>query len=221
MSKFDVFLRSSNSVIHKQIESYIDHVRSFRRSKMLRRSAKSLPEDLSDQLEDEPLDLLDRFKTRLALKSSDQLKRKKPESDDEMEIDPEGRLVIYNEGEKPKKKSNPEEEDRRSRAGSRLKKTAAAGQKKMKTSETGWAYTGNEYANKKARGDVQKKDKLEPYAYWPLDRKMMSRRPEHRAAARKGMASVVKMTKSLEGKSVSSALAFKGSKKGKKGSKKK
>lgn len=188
---------------------------------MLRRSAKSLPEDLSDQLEDEPLDLLDRFKTRLALKSSDQLKRKKPESDDEMEIDPEGRLVIYNEGEKPKKKSNPEEEDRRSRAGSRVKKTAAAGQKKMKTSETGWAYTGNEYANKKARGDVQKKDKLEPYAYWPLDRKMMSRRPEHRAAARKGMASVVKMTKSLEGKSVSSALAFKGSKKGKKGSKKK
>jgi ribosomal RNA-processing protein 12 len=56
---------------------------------------------------------------------------------------------------------------------------------------------------------VKRKDKLEPYAYWPLDRKMMSRRPEHRAAARKGMASVVKMTKKLEGKSASAALSMK------------
>ena len=38
---------------------------------------------------------------------------------------------------------------------------------------------------------------------------MMSRRPEQRAVARKGMASVVKMTKKLEGKSASSALSIK------------
>ena len=82
-------------------------------------------------------------------------------------------------------------------------------QKRRKTSESGWAYTGNEYASKKADGDVKRKDKLEPYAYWPLDRKMMSRRPEHRAAARKGMSSVVKMTKKLEGKSASNALSIK------------
>ena len=69
---------------------------------------------------------------------------------------------------------------------------------------------GSEYASKKASGDVKRKGKLEPYAYWPLDRKMMSRRPEQRAAARKGMASVVKMTKKLEGKSASSALSIKG-----------
>ncbi|PQQ14239.1 hypothetical protein Pyn_06044 [Prunus yedoensis var. nudiflora] len=39
---------------------------------------------------------------------------------------------------------------------------------------------------------------------------MMSRRPEHRAAARKGISSVVKMTKKLEGKSVSTILSTKG-----------
>ncbi|CAA3016271.1 Hypothetical predicted protein [Olea europaea subsp. europaea] len=91
-------------------------------------------------------------------------------------------------------------------------------QKLQKTAESGWAYTGSEYASKKARGDVNRKDKLEPYAYCPLDRKMMSRRPEQRAAARKGMASVVKLTKRLEGRSVSNALSMKGVKlkKGKK-----
>ncbi|KAJ7963975.1 RRP12-like protein [Quillaja saponaria] len=77
-----------------------------------------------------------------------------------------------------------------------------------KTLDSGWAYTGYEYASKKATGDVKRKDKLEPYAY--LDRKMMSHRPEHRAAARKGMSSVVKMTKKLEGKSAFSLLSIKG-----------
>ncbi|GFY98551.1 ARM repeat superfamily protein [Actinidia rufa] len=44
----------------------------------------------------------------------------------------------------------------------------------------------------------EEKGTLEPHAYWPLDLKMMSRRPEKRTVARKGMASVVKMTKKLE-----------------------
>jgi len=57
--------------------------------------------------------------------------------------------------------------------------------------------------------DMRRKDKLEPYAYWPLDRKMMSRRPEHRAAARKAMAKAEKMAKKPEGKSASTALSMK------------
>ncbi|KAF8401126.1 hypothetical protein HHK36_014430 [Tetracentron sinense] len=180
------------------------------RSKQTRRASKSLPEDLFDQLEDDPLDLLDRQRTRSALRSSEHLKRK-PESDDEPEIDSEGRLVIH-EGERPKREtpSDPDS-DARSQAGSRLSaKSSAKTQKRRKTSDSGWAYVGKEYASKKAGGDLKRKDKLEPYAYWPLDRKMMSRRPEHRAAARKGMASVVKLTKKLEGKSASSALSMKG-----------
>ncbi|MBA0731894.1 hypothetical protein Gogos_016015 [Gossypium gossypioides] len=179
------------------------------RSKKTRRAEKSLPEDLLDQLEDEPLDLLDRHKTRSALRSSSNLKRKQ-DSDDEPEFDPEGRLII-NEGRKPKKvaASDPDS-DRRSEAASHFSVGSSRNnQKRRKTSESGWAYMGSEYASKKAGGDVKRKDKLEPYAYWPLDRKMMSRRPEHRAAARKGMASVVKMTKKLEGKSTSTALSSK------------
>jgi ribosomal RNA-processing protein 12 len=167
-----------------------------------------LPEDLFDQLEDEPLDLLDRYKTRSALRSTAHLKRKQ-ESDDDPEIDSEGRLIVR-EGGKPKKEklSNPDS-DARSEAGSFKSLNSKKTQKRRKTSNSGWAYTGSEYASKKAGGDVKRKDKLEPYAYWPLDRKMMSRRPEHRAAARKGMASVVKMTKKLEGKSASAALSMK------------
>ncbi|RYR53041.1 hypothetical protein Ahy_A06g027900 [Arachis hypogaea] len=73
----------------------------------------------------------------------------------------------------------------------------------------------------KCGGDLRRKDELEPYAYWPLDRKMMSRRPQQRAAARKGMSSVVKMTKKYEGKSASGVLSIKSLKLKKKGSKKK
>ncbi|XWS70113.1 hypothetical protein CRYUN_Cryun03dG0021300 [Craigia yunnanensis] len=179
------------------------------RSKKTRRADKSLPEDLFDKLEDEPLDLLDRHKTRSALRSSSHLKRKQ-DSDDELEFDSDGRLIIH-EGRKSKKvaPSDPDS-DVRSEAQSHFSVGSSRNnQKRRKTSESGWAYTGNEYASKKAGGDVKRKDKLEPYAYWPLDRKMMSRRPEHRAAARKGMSSVVKMTKKLEGKSASNALAVK------------
>ncbi|KAJ0031444.1 hypothetical protein Pint_13558 [Pistacia integerrima] len=174
-----------------------------------RKADKSLPEDLFDQLEDEPLDLLDRQKTRSALRSSEHSKRKS-ESDDDLEIDSEGRLVIH-EGDKPKKvlHSVPDS-DARSEVGSIMSMNSTRkNQKRGKTSESGWAYTGSEYASKKATGDVKRKGKLEPYAYWPLDRKMMSRRPEHRAAARKGMASVVNMAKKLEGKSASTTLSLK------------
>eukprot|EP00257_Ricinus_communis_P015111 XP_015572954.1 RRP12-like protein [Ricinus communis] len=178
------------------------------RSKRIRKSDKSLPEDL-DQIEDEPLDLLDQRKTRSALRASEHLKRKQ-ESDDEMEIDSEGRLVIREAGKLKKEKPSNPDSDGRSEVGSyNTVSSSRKAQKRQKTSGSGWAYTGNEYASKKAGGDLKKKDKLEPYAYWPLDRKMMSRRPEHRAAARKGMASVVKMTKKLEGKSASGALSMK------------
>ncbi|CAL5339277.1 unnamed protein product [Camellia sinensis] len=184
------------------------------RSKRTRKAVKSLPEDLFDQFEDEPLDLLDRQKTRSSLQSSEHLKRK-ADLDDEPEIDSEGRLVIRLGGKEDEQKrdmSPDTESDGRSQAGSHVSMNSQRGQKRRKTSDTGWSYMGSEYASKKARGDVKRKGKLEPYAYWPLDRKMMSRRPEQRAAARKGMASVVKMTKNLEGKSVSSALSLKGSK---------
>lgn len=175
----------------------------------MRLAAKSLPEDLLDHSEADPLDLLDRQKTRLALQSSTHLKRKQA---DEPEIDPDGRLIVHEDGYKPKKEkslSSDHDSDTGSYyAGSRSMVSSSTRTRKKcrKTTDSGWAYTGSEYTNKKAGGDVKKKDKLEPYAYWPLDRKLLNRRAERKASARKGMASVMKYTKKLEGKSASGML---------------
>jgi ribosomal RNA-processing protein 12 len=160
-----------------------------------------------DESDDEPLDLMDQHKTRLALRSSE-LRKRKADSDEEAEFDVEGRLVIR-EGERSKRKElSDADSDAKSSKGSRFSgNSSKKNQKRMKTSESGYAYTGKEYASKKASGDLKKKDKLEPYAYWPLDRKMMSRRPEQRAVAVRGMSSVVKMAKKMEGKSAAEALA--------------
>ncbi|CAK9328157.1 unnamed protein product [Citrullus colocynthis] len=202
------------------------HLRSKTSKRPKSRSTMNLLERLPDQMEDEPLDLLDQQRTRHALQSSLHLKRKTVVSDGEMKIDDEGRLIIADDDETNfKRKGSNSDLDERSEVRSHLSVgSSKKNQKRRRTSDSGWAYTGTEYASKKAGGDVKRKDKLEPYAYWPLDRKMMSRRPEHRAAARKGMVSVVNMTKKLEGKSASSILSSKGSKFKKghnKGSKKK
>lgn len=193
--------------------SLLNSKKSSFRSK---RARKRLPEDSAEQLDDEPLDLLDREKTRLSLRSSDSLKRKSND-DDGPEIDADGRLIIREEDDRSLKRDiNASDSDARS-VHSVVNSRKA--EKRRRTSESGWAYTGSEYKSKKAGGDLKRKGKLEPYAYWPLDRKMVSRRPEHRAAARKGMSSVVKLSKRLEGQSVSNALSMKGLKM-KKGQKK-
>lgn len=178
-----------------------------------KRSRDALLEDSFDQFEDEPLDLLDRERTRSSLRSSSRHSRHVSDLNDELEVDPEGRLIIREDGErKPKREKSPDleddDDDKKSRAESKQSMNSQRGRKRKKISEKsgGWAYTGHEYASKKASGDVKRKGKLEPYAYWSFDRKMMSRRPEHRAAARKGMSSVVNMTKRMEGRSVASAL---------------
>ncbi|KAG1334382.1 RRP12-like protein [Cocos nucifera] len=186
------------------------------RSSRMRLAAKSLPEDLLDHLEVDPLDLLDRQKIRSALQSSTILKRKQA-SYDEPEIDPDGRLIVHEDGYRPKKEkslSSDHDSDSRSYIGScsMVSSSTRTQKKRRKTTDTGWAFTGREYTNKKAGGDVKKKDKLEPYAYWPLDRKLLNRRAERKATARKGMTSVMKFTKKLEGKSASGILSRKGMK---------
>ena len=161
-----------------------------------------------DESDDEPLDLMDRYKTRSALRSSELRNKRKADSDEEAEFDEEGRLIIQEGGRGKRKEISDPDSDAKSSKGSRFSaNTSKKNQKRMKTSESGYAYTGKEYASKKASGDLKRKDKLEPYAYWPLDRKMMSRRPDQRAVAVRGMSSVVKLTKRLEGKSAAEALA--------------
>ncbi|XP_031500044.1 uncharacterized protein LOC116264144 isoform X2 [Nymphaea colorata] len=179
------------------------------RSGRARRSGKMLPQDSLDRSEsDDPLDLLDQQKTTSVLRSLKNRKRK-AESDDEPEFTADGRLVIQTE-DKPRKQKEPEagsddEMEVKSQKSRQSSKSKSAQAKRQKSS-SGWAYTGSEYGTRKAAGDVKKKDRLEPYAYWPLDRKMLNRREERKSAARRGLASVTKLTKKLEGKSLASAL---------------
>ncbi|EPS57901.1 hypothetical protein M569_16916, partial [Genlisea aurea] len=187
-------------------------------SKRSRKATKGLREDAFEGRPEaaEPLDLLDVQKTRSALASQHPKTRSSDDSADvdAPEIDSEGRMIIRDDDDdddkvhrqKAKKnKSTVTEADGKVEDASRKPTT----RKRARTSEkgTGWCYVGKEYASEKARGDVRRKDKLEPYAYWPLDRKMLSRRPEHRVAARKGMANVAKLRKKVEGKSVANALS--------------
>ncbi|KAM0003295.1 hypothetical protein Hdeb2414_s0288g00858031 [Helianthus debilis subsp. tardiflorus] len=156
-----------------------DILNSKKSSFKSKRARKRLAEDSYEQLDDEPLNLLDREKTRLSLRSFDSLKRKL-RSDDEPEIDADGRLVISEEEKGIKREvttGTGSDSDVRSVA---IRKT----KKRRKTVQSGWAYTGSEYSSKKAGGDLKRKGKFEPYAYWPLDRKMVSRRPEHRLQGR-------------------------------------
>ncbi|XP_073010207.1 uncharacterized protein [Typha latifolia] len=170
--------------------------------------AKSLSDDSIDQRNGDPLDLLDRQTMRLALQSSS-----KKAFYDEPEIDPEGRLIVREDDDKHKRKkslTSDLDSDTRSLLGSRsLVSSSTVAQKRRRTSDSGWAYTGKEYTSKKAGGDVKKKDKLEPYAYWPLDRKLLNRRADRKSVARKGMSSIMKFAKKLEGKSASRALSVK------------
>lgn len=180
---------------------------SFVCGRLKRRAApKMLLEDLLDQL-----DLLDRQRTRSSLYLSAAQRKRKGESGEEpAEIAADGRLVVREDDESGRRRRQPSSDggDGGDDANGRRKgKQAASGgdaasvagssssrgrSKRQKTKDAGWAYAGGEYSSKRARGDLKVKDKLEPYAYWPLDRKLLNRRAELKAVARKGMAKVMK-----------------------------
>ena len=110
-----------------------------------------LPEDDFDG-ETEPLDLLDAQKTRSVL-STNKLKRKNDDSDDDLEIDLDGRFIVPDENMMKKKRASKGKDDvdmqsTRSGKSNGKMKSNRQGSKKRKI-ETGWAYTGEEYTNKK------------------------------------------------------------------------
>lgn len=186
---------------------------------MLRKSKKRLPEDV-DMQEGEPLDLLDVKKTREVLSAV--RKPKQVDSDDEPDFDMDGRLIVDENKDRNRKRarndSDDEDDDTKSRGGRssasrrsqgrdstkgtrRGPKEVAGGRKKAKTGTKSWAYTGEDYANQKGKGggDVKRDGKFEPYAYWPLDPKLLNRRDSKKAAARQGMSSVLKKGKQQRG----------------------
>jgi len=76
------------------------------------------------------------------------------------------------------------------------------GGKSAKSGQTGKEHSGKRFAASKhgAGGDVKGKSKVEPYAYWPLDRKMLNRRNSKKAEANKGLSDVVASGASAKGR---------------------
>jgi ribosomal RNA-processing protein 12 len=181
-------------------------------SRKLRKSDKlMLPEDLMDIGDArEPLDLLDTRKTREVLRRPKSQQQKNIDSDDELEYTADGKMIVDESGDKIRdklKRKKQWEEDHphaaaiqsghsfkrshevsASRSQSRSRKA-----RKTNNGSKSWVYTGDEYASKKSRavGDVKKDGKLDPFAYWPLDPKILNRREAKRNAARKGISSVM------------------------------
>lgn len=53
-------------------------------------------------------------------------------------------------------------------------------------------HSGDRFKAKKGQGDTKGASKVDPYAYWPLDRRLLNRRADKKRGASQGLAKVVK-----------------------------
>jgi ribosomal RNA-processing protein 12 len=81
--------------------------------------------------------------------------------------------------------------------GGRSHRTSATGTGDKKQNRHGGQHTGDRFKAKKsgAGGDIKGSSKVEPYAYWPLDRKMLNRRVQKTKTAKSGLDRVVSAAK--------------------------
>jgi ribosomal RNA-processing protein 12 len=77
--------------------------------------------------------------------------------------------------------------------GGRSQRTSATAATDGKQNRRGGQHSGDRFKAKKsgAGGDVKGNSKVEPYAYWPLDRKMLNRRVQKTKTAKSGLDRVV------------------------------
>jgi len=181
-----------------------------------KRARQGIGADFGEE-EGDPMDLLDHGMARHVLKSG--AKRAaleqagNEEGDREFKVAPDGRLVIKREWEHEVRFAEDDEEnnDARSAGGrsSRSKYARTEGGRSRMTSKTGVSSGGrsarsqksaggksvvheaDRYRSKKSKGDVKGAKKFEPYAYWPMDRRMMNRRPSKRREAKQGLQRVL------------------------------
>ncbi|CAI5714491.1 unnamed protein product [Peronospora destructor] len=117
------------------------------------------------------------------------------ESEDEFQMTKNGRMIIPG-GEDDDRKggSDSDNEDKikqdvasqLQRMGLHKSKNDKSGRPKRKRGGGDDVSSGREYRAKKAGGDIKKKGKLEPYAYIPLDPKLMAKRNKREAITRYG-----------------------------------
>ena len=115
-----------------------------------------------------------------------------------------GKLKIVEENDRKRARDDGEEDEdgatRRTfgtRKSGKTKRTTNTNKstKTNKTTKTSATHTGDRY-KAKGGGDVRRKgEKLQPYAYWPLDAKLLNRRNSKRGEARDTLSGVVKSSK--------------------------
>ena len=172
---------------------------------------------------DAPLDLLDDSAMRRSMLPQGERRRVKFEDDDDdggYRTGADGKLMIVEESEGAKRRREEEEDNAseggRSRYTSKTGKSRGAATARTnatgKSSRTVGTHNSNGVkrqrttherhsadlykAKGKTTGDVySKQTKLEPYAYWPLDPKLLNRRNSKKVAARAQLGGVVKSAK--------------------------
>ncbi|XP_028823392.1 RRP12-like protein [Denticeps clupeoides] len=153
---------------------------------------------LKEGLSDDPLNFLDPKAAQRVLATNPDLKKSK-KMDHGFKVTSDGRLIIQEEGEKKNSSKDAESEmkDILEEAGVKTKKTQ---KRKVQEADSdddmeveapmkykaggggihrplgGKAEFGTEYKSKKAKGDVKKKGKCDPYAYIPLNKTNLNRR---------------------------------------------
>ncbi|RLN81492.1 hypothetical protein BBJ28_00011961 [Nothophytophthora sp. Chile5] len=119
------------------------------------------------------------------------------DSDDEFQMAKDGRMIIGGQDDDMAGASDSDDEDKiKQDVASQLQRMGLhnksgkgdgkAGRSKRKRGGDDDGSAGREYRAKKAGGDAKKKGKLEPYAYIPLDPKLMAKRNKRSAVSRYG-----------------------------------
>ncbi|CAH0479352.1 unnamed protein product [Peronospora belbahrii] len=118
------------------------------------------------------------------------------DSDDEFQMTKDGRMIIPgNDNDDDMKGGGDSDDDEKikqdvasqlQRMGLDKKRNDKSNRLKRKRGGDTDGISGREYRAKKAGGDIKKKGKLEPYAYIPLDPKLMAKRNKREAVTRYG-----------------------------------
>ncbi|CAK4636489.1 unnamed protein product [Aphanomyces euteiches] len=142
---------------------------------------------IKENAKEDIVDFLDNaaFKNIVASRKA----KRDDDSDDEFEISKDGRMIIPgDEDDKDDDDSMGDDSEDDEEAAVRRdvqKKLAHMGlDKKRKRDKEASSGFGQEYRAKKAAGDVKKKGKMDPYAYIPLDPKLMARRNKQTAVSK-------------------------------------
>ncbi|RHY36152.1 hypothetical protein DYB38_002852 [Aphanomyces astaci] len=139
---------------------------------------------IKENAEEDIVDFLDNAAFKNIVPSR---KAKRVESDDEFEIAKDGRMIIPgipDDDDDDDAMGDSEDEDAVRRDVQKKLANMGLDKKRKRDAAPAGPTAGNEYRAKKASGDVKKQGKVDPYAYIPLDPKLMARRNKHSAVSK-------------------------------------